>query len=364
MANPEVCIAGAGIVGLSLARSLARAGLRVVVLTSEAPMTEASHAAAGMLAVEDPENPPELLALSRLSRALYPRILDEIAEESGQHVTWQTRRTLQIVSGERARRPGLEDGVANLLPMLTVPAGAEAHLLAEQSLDPRELASALVRAVAARGPELRTGSPVLRVQDRGTAVSVETPTDTLHAGCFVDCTGAWSLSTSHAPSLRVVPRKGQMLTIATPPALARAEIVLRSHDVYLVPRLHGVHAGQCVIGATVEDAGFDRQVHASDLRVLLHRAAALLPELHSAEILDSWAGLRPATADLLPVLGRIARTGQSSNLFVASGHYRNGILLAPATAAVMTDLLLGRPAAVALDAFSPARFRTPGTERG
>ena len=360
MANPEVCIAGAGIIGLSLARSLTREGMRVVVLTSGAPMMEASYAAAGMLAVEDPENPPELFPLSRLSRELYPRFLAELAEESGQGVTWQTRRTLQIVSGDTARRPAPEDSAANLLPALIVPAGAQALLIDEPSLDPRELVSALVQAVALRGPELRTGSTVLRVQDRGAGVSVETPTETIHAGCFVDCTGAWSLSTANAPTVRVVPRKGQMLTIATPESLGDAEMVLRSHDVYLVPRLHGARAGQCVIGATVEDAGFDRQVHVSDLRVLLDRAAALLPELHSATIFDSWAGLRPATADLLPVLGRIALDERPCNLYVASGHYRNGILLAPATAAAMTDLLLGRPSAVALDPFSPARFRTPG----
>ena len=358
MAHPDVCIAGAGIIGLSLARSLARSGFHVVVLTSGAPMAEASHAAAGMLAVDDPENPPELLTLARLSRALYPQFLDELREESGQRVGVQTRRTLQLVRGEAA--VSSTQGTADLLPGMTIPPGTQALLLEEQSLDPRELATALVQAVAARGPELRTNSAVQRIQDRGTEVLVETATETILAGRFVDCTGAWSLSTTIAPTLRVVPRKGQMLTIATPRVLADAEMVLRSHDVYLVPRLHGARAGQCVIGATVEDAGFDQQVHATDLQALLDRAAALLPQLRSASIVASWAGLRPATADLLPALGRIETTGQVSNLFVASGHYRNGILLAPATAAVMTDVLLGRPGAVALEAFSPARFGVIG----
>ena len=357
MAHPDICIAGAGIIGLSLARSLACEGLRVVVLTSGAPMAEASTAAAGMLAVEDPDNPPELLALSRFSRSLYPAFLDELAEITGHRVSFQTQRTLQLVrdDGSRSESSGVARG---LLPQLTTRDDERTLVLDEQSLDPRELAAALVRAVSAHGPELRHGMPVLRIHDRGDEVAIETAAETILAGRFVDCTGAWSLSTTVSSALRVVPRKGQMLTVATPPVLARAELVLRSHEVYLVPRLRGDRAGQCVVGATVEDAGFDRAVLASDLQGLLQRAARLLPELRSAEILESWSGLRPATADLLPVLGRVTMDERQPNLFVASGHYRNGILLAPGTAAVMTDLLLGRQPAVDVTPFTAVRFQT------
>lgn len=356
MAHPDICIAGAGIIGLPLARSLAQEGMRVIVLTSGAPMAEASTAAAGMLAVEDPDNPPELLALSRLSRSLYPEFLEELAQMSGQRVSFQTQRTLQLVRREEDSRDSSSGVAHDLLPQLTTRDDERTLLLDEQSLDPRELAWALVRAVAVHGPELRHETTVRRVLDRGDEVEVETASETIIAKQFVDCTGAWSLSTTISPALRVAPRKGQMLTIPTPPALARAELVVRSHDIYLVPRLHGARAGQCVVGATVEDAGFDRAVHASDLQVLLDRAARLLPELRSAEILDSWSGLRPATADLLPVLGRVTMDEQHPNLFIASGHYRNGILLAPGTAAVMTDLLLGRRPAVDVTPFTAARF--------
>jgi len=356
MTHADICIAGAGIIGLSLARSLARRGVRVIVLTSGNPMLEASFAAAGMLAVDDPDNPPELLALSRLSRSLYTEFLNQLAEESGQRVTFQTQRTLQIVRG--AATAEVQDHAAsNILPRLIERDEERTIALTEQSLDPRELAAALLGAVAACGPELRTGDAVRRVQDHGGEVVVETATEKLVCGQFIDCTGAWSLSTTVSPSLRVVPRKGQMLTVATPPALAREALVVRSHEVYLVPRLHGARAGQCVIGATVEDAGFDRAVHPTDLDDLLARAAQRLPELCGATVLDSWSGLRPATADLLPVLGRTTTEPRTAHLFVASGHYRNGILLAPGTAAVMTDLLLGQSPAVALEPFAPDRFR-------
>ncbi len=361
MANPDVCIAGAGIIGLSLARSLARAGMRVLVLTRGAPMADTSQAAAGMLAVDDPDNPPELHALARLSRSLYPRFLEEISEDFGQRVAFQTHRTLQILSPQALPRTALPTSMARprWLPQLVCREGEHVVELEEQSVDPRELAAALVQASAAAKITVRAHTAVLGVRDTGAGVLVETSGGRIAAASFVDCTGAWSLSSVIDPSVRVAPRKGQMLTVATPPALARQALVVRSHEVYLVPRLHGPRAGQCVIGATIEDAGFNCAVHAIDLRGLLERAARMLPELGAATIVESWAGVRPATADQLPVLGRVHPPGEPAaggNLHIASGHYRNGILLAPATASVMTELLLGREPAVSLAPFSATRF--------
>ena len=357
----DVCIAGAGLIGLTLARSLAETGLSVLVLTRVTPLNEASQAAAGMLAVDDPDNPAALHPLSQLSRSLYPAFLDRIAADSGHRVRFQTQRTLQFTA---APRPvGLPVLSASQLQSLvpTLPSAPHAVLdLVEASLDPRELSLSLIASLPAQPRiDLRPHTPVERVAASPAGVVVHTTSgEQIAAGAFVDCTGAWSLASSLDPSLRILPRKGQMLTIPTPPALARHALVLRTHELYLVPRLHGPRAGHCVLGATVEDVGFDRAVEPHALQNLLSLASHLLPELATAPILSSWSGLRPATSDLLPILGRLRPplARHPLPLFIASGHFRNGILLAPATAAVLTDLIRGRPPALALEAFSPDRF--------
>ncbi len=362
MPLPDVCIAGAGIIGLALARSLALAGLHVLVLTRAQPLDEASQAAAGMLAVHDPDNPPALLPLSSLSRSLYPAFLASLAADSGHPLRFQTHRTLQLTepTALHHQRILLPTDLHTLLPTLA-PTSLTALDLDEVSLDPRELASALLASLPAHPRiRLRTRTPITRVVATPTGVTLHTPKEHLQAAAFVDCTGAWSLSSSILPSLRIAPRKGQMLTLLTPPALARNALVLRSPKLYLVPRLHGPRAGHCILGATIEDAGFDRTVHPQALQHLLAEAAHLLPELADVPILSSWAGLRPATADLLPILGRLnppLTAPDSLPLFIASGHFRNGILLAPATASLLASLILGNPPAPQLHAFSPARFQ-------
>ncbi len=348
MKHPDVCIAGAGIIGLTLALALDRRNVSVLVLSAGDAMAEASTAAAGMLAVEDPENPPELLALARFSRSLYPALLALLNTTAAQPVSFQTHRTLQAL-------PSNAIASAPLLQSL-LPAAARSDLrvlaLEEQSLDPRELAPALLTAVASSRVHLQTTTPVLSTREIAGSVHVNTSSGETQAGFFVDCTGAWSLSSAHVPSLQVVPRKGQMLTVPTPASLT-AGIVLRSHTVYMVPRLYGPRAGQTVIGATVEDAGFDRSLNQKQLRQLLESATALLPELRNTPTLDSWSGLRPATADLLPALGFLPG---SERLFIASGHYRNGILLAPGTAEILAQCIVGEAPAIPLDSFSPNRF--------
>jgi glycine oxidase len=145
-----------------------------------------------------------------------------------------------------------------------------------------------------------------------------------------------------------------MLRVRLPMGTALRE-VHRNEQVYVVPRILGPQAGTVVIGATVEDAGFDVRVHAEDLRHLRAMAAELVPGLASevdAPQVEAWAGLRPATRDGLPVLGAVG-----ARRFVASGHYRNGILLAPATAVVMADLMMRETPSVELEAFAVERFR-------
>ncbi|HZU29658.1 MAG TPA: FAD-dependent oxidoreductase, partial [Candidatus Angelobacter sp.] len=160
----------------------------------------------------------------------------------------------------------------------------------------------------------------------------------------VNCQGSWA----GAP---VRPRKGQMLYVQ--PAQAVLNHVVRAPEVYIVPR----SSGKILIGATVEDAGFDKTVEPTVIQNLLNLAAKYIPGLASAQIIESWAGLRPGTPDDLPILGAAEIPG----VFLATGHFRNGILLAPVTAAIMSALVMGRPAPFDLASCSPGRWQQEGS---
>jgi glycine oxidase len=167
--------------------------------------------------------------------------------------------------------------------------------------------------------------------------------------------GAWTSEVAMAvqgEAIPVTPRKGQMLRVRLPFVM---DEVHRSERIYVVPRTRGPQAGTALIGATVEDAGYDTSVRSSDLEGLRALAAELLPELAAevdAPMVEAWAGLRPATPDGLPMLGAGSRAGR----FIATGHYRNGILLTPGTAVVMADMLEGRVSRTDLSGMSPQRF--------
>ena len=341
MRHPDICIAGAGIIGLSLALELHHRGATVLVLDQATPLSEASTAAAGMLAADDPENPPQLRPLSDLSLSLYPSYIARIESLSGLPIPFQTSVTLQASSSYRTSD-------ANLLPQLST---GNHHFirLQEHSVDPRQLAASLLAAVKATTIELRTNTTVLRVSPAENSIQIETATSNLTASHFIDCTGAWAVT---APPDQVVPKKGQMLSVALPPDLP-LDLVIRTPDIYIVPRTVGPNAGRAIIGATIEDRRFDKTVDPSQIARLQAQATQLLPGLSQAPILESWAGLRPATSDRLPLLGPIA---PNSRHLLATGHYRNGILLAPATAHVIAQLLMGETPDADLAPLAPTRF--------
>jgi glycine oxidase len=349
--NPDVCIAGAGIIGLSLALELHHRGVRVIILDRSIPLAEASTAAAGMLAAADPRNPPQLLPLADLSLSLYPNFLDRLHSLTAIRVPFQTHTTIQQDSRKpwRLRNPLSPAELDRLLPGNTL-GKRHFYLLDEQSLDPRQLAEALLSAVRATSIRLLPHTAVLKTRPSASAVAVSTSSGTIHAANFVDCTGAWSSATSHLSHIQVSPKKGQMLAVALPPAFP-LQFVVRTPDIYIVPRTSGPNAGRAIIGATIEDAGFDKTTHPSDIAHLCSLAAALLPPLAEAPQLEAWAGLRPATPDGLPLLGALY-----PNHFLATGHYRDGILLAPATAHVMAQLLLDEQPSIDLTPFSPTRI--------
>ena len=352
MRHPDVCIAGAGIIGLSLALELQQHGMRVTVFDRTEPLTEASIAAAGMLAANDPHTAPALQPLARLSLLLYPAFLERLRLLSGITVAFQTNATLQSLP-EHMSQPEDElaaADLARLLPNLT-PGHHRFVLLDEHSLDPRELAVALRASIHATTVDLRPNTQVLATRSLNDTVEIDTQTGVFSAGQFIDCTGAWASATSRLPGIQVTPKKGQMLAVSLPESLP-LRLVVRTPSVYIVPRTSGPNAGRAIIGATIEDAGFDKTFHPSDISRLQSLAARLLPQLANADQLEAWAGLRPATPDGLPLLGALAA---NRNHFIATGHFRDGILLAPATAHLMAQLILGQTPSVDLTPFSPAR---------
>jgi glycine oxidase len=356
MDRPDICIAGAGIIGLSLALELHRRGASVTVLDQGPPLAQASTAAAGMLAAHDPDNPPQLHNLAELSLSLYSDYLAQTHELSGIQVLFQTASTLQALPPHLPPWPVelAAETLALLLPNLN-PGNQRFVLLKEQSLDPRDLAEALLAAVRATTIDLRPHTPVRIVRSVPEAVEIHSSANTVHAAKFVDCTGAWALSAPSQPHLSIKPKKGQMLAVSLPQNLP-LHVVVRTPNIYVVPRTLGQSMGRAIIGSTIEDAGFDKTVQPSDIASLLRRAADLLPDLADASVIESWAGLRPATQDGLPLLGPIPNL---PNQFLAIGHYRNGILLAPATAHVMAQLIDGESPSIDLSPFSPARLPQP-----
>lgn len=333
-AVPDIVVIGAGLIGLAIALEMNDRGAAVIVIDHGRSLAEASTAAAGMLAVEDPYNRPELEPLSRLSAKSYPAFLRRIEELSGIAVPFQTETTVQYMADGTTMR------------------------LAERSIDPRQLAAALLAAVKTTTIRLLEETLITSVDDGLHGMQVRLSTGLAIASrAVIYAAGAWTsevMTALHGDPVSIAPRKGQMLRVRLPAALALDE-VHRSKRIYIVPRMRGPQAGTALIGATVENAGFDTTVHSEDLDGLRSLAAKLLPEFASeadAPLVESWAGLRPATPDALPVLGACTRAGQ----FIASGHYRNGILQAPATALVMADLLEGRPPIIDISALSPERF--------
>lgn len=341
----HIAIAGGGIIGLSCALALRHRGFTVTVLETGMATREASWAAGGMLAAEDPENPPALLPLSRYSRSLYARFLEEIKELSGQHVSLRSLQAIQVLEGSESASIGTllsrEEALA-LVPGLG-DASRRYLLLEEASLDPRELCTALRGAVLTAGVMLREQEQVLSVEFRGEQCFLTTTRGTLTADTFLNCCGAWAGELQH--SAAVAPCKGQMFVIAQPPGTPLTR-VLRSPHIYLIPRGNG----RIVVGATVEEAGYSKTVESAALSRLRRLATTLWPPAMKAPEIESWAGLRPATPDGLPVLGR--GLPENGSGWIASGHFRNGILLAPGTAQVMADLICGIAPAVDLAPFA------------
>jgi glycine oxidase len=351
--NWDVIVVGGGIIGLSLSIALHKRGVRVLVVERGEPGREASYAAAGMLADCTLETPAALQPLATASARMYPEFVHELQDESGMNVDLRDEGTLLFSPDLFSEQPEfcahhlLPVPIAELEPGLAdmkVPA----LYLKERSVDPRALVAAALKAAKHRGVDISSGhaaNDVLLSDGRITGIS----TDRTHysAPCVVNCAGAWagSFPTHRFPTR---PVKGQMLAVAC----ARHDVlrhVIRTPEVYLVPRSDG----RILIGSTLEEAGFDKRTDANTIHRLHQAAIRIMPELRRARILESWAGLRPGTPDDLPILGATGTPGH----FVATGHFRDGILLTPITAHLMAQVITAQKPDFDLSMFAPARFQ-------
>jgi glycine oxidase len=349
--NWDVIVIGGGIIGLSLSIELRRRGATVLLVERGEPGREASHAAGGMLVDCLFETPAALQPLATASARMYPEFARELEVESGMKVDLRDQGTILFPSAEHLSSSSLESAALPTPLAALEPAVADfsrpAFYLRECSVDPRALTSAALQTAKRRAVDISSGDEVTAVNlSTGRVAGVITTKTSFHAPTVVNCAGAWSGQI--APyAFPTRPVKGQMLCLLSP-FHNLLKHVIRSPEVYLIPRSDG----RILVGATVEEAEFDKRTDVTTIQRLHQAAVALVPELRNAKILEDWAGLRPGTPDALPILGATAAPGY----YVATGHFRDGILLAPVTAQVMADVITGKETASNLDAFSPSRF--------
>jgi glycine oxidase len=370
----DVAVIGGGLIGGSIAFELAGEKLRVVILDRQQAGREASWAAAGMLS-PGPDSPEALPAapLARESFRLYPEFVAAIEAASGKSAAFVREGTLQIFPGAHGeidrekmaaeyRRLGLaiepiSFEAARKIERSLGPAARVAAWLADESvLDPRLLMDAVIAAARSRGVEIRNDCPVTSVLVEGDRCSglvaggerVAAKYVVVAAGCF---SGGIDWLARYAPTR---PVRGQMLALRAEGL--RLQRVVRSEKGYLVPRCDG----RIIAGSTLENAGFEKHVTPSGVRQILDGVLELVPALADAEIIETWAGLRPGTPDSLPILGPTDIEG----LLVATGHHRNGILLTPVTARLLRDWIVRGKASIDADAFSPLRFAAEESRRG
>jgi glycine oxidase len=283
---------------------------------------------------------------------MYPEFAHELQVESGMNVDLRDRGTILFPAGEHGSHPELDPASPLPAPLSEFePALADlkrpAFYLQERSVDPRALTTAALHAAKRRGVDFSSGDAVTAVNlSAGRVSGVTTKKTSFFAPKVVNCAGAWSGQIApHALPTR--PVKGQMLCLASHSRNLLNHVV-RSPEIYLIPRSDG----RIIVGTTVEEAGFDKRTDVATIQRLHRTAIAMVPELSNAKILEDWAGLRPGTPDALPILGATPTPGY----YVATGHFRDGILLAPVTAKVMTQIIEGENPDHDLAPFSPARF--------
>lgn len=371
----DVIVVGGGVIGLTIARALALRGVeRVMLIESARPGAEASRAAAGMLAPQAEANrADDFFELACASREMYPAFAEALREETGTDIELERTGTLYLAFNEhdeaeirqrydwqmRAGLPVERLSAAearSLEPCISPRVRAALRFPLDVQVENRRLIAALTTSVARFGVRLLTETHVKSfIVERGRVEGVETSRGKIHAPVVVIACGAWTSfinsADKAAPTISIEPVRGQMLCFETNPRLARH--VIYSPRGYIVPRLDG----RLLAGSTTERAGFNKRVTAGGLSAITTHALEIAPAIESLPLVDSWAGLRPVASDEWPVMGACADV---QGLFYATGHYRNGILLAPVTGELIAEQITTKMMPPMLRAFSPDRFDCVG----
>jgi glycine oxidase len=366
----DAIFVGGGVIGLACAWRAAERGARVCVLERDRPAAGATGVAAGMLAPvgEASWGEERLLELNFESLRRWPGFAAQLEEQAGEETGFAQRGALHValdrdeaeelhrryelhrslgldsewLAGRECRR--LEQGLAT-----AVRGGA--HVPGEASVDPRKVVAALLATLEARGVGVQTGADVIAAEREAGRWRIETADGRdFGAANLVLTAGCWSGQARWLPDAvpPVRPVKGEILTLRGSAEEPACEGIVAGERVYLVPRADG----RLIVGATVEERGFDTTVTAGGVHELLREAYRVIPEIAELELVEAIAGLRPSTPDNAPLIG----FGDAEGLLIATGHFRNGVLQAPVTADCIVSLLAGEPPPVDLEPFSPLRF--------
>ena len=359
--NPksEILIIGGGIIGLAIAVELQLRGTTVTLL-SRSFQQAAAHVAAGMIAPQAEAIPVgSMLDLCLKSRSLYPEWIRKLEQLTGINTGYWPCGILapvyELHNGEGQRELTStwldQEAIKLYQPGLGKDVIGGWWYPEDAQVDNRALIKALLQAAHSLGVDVREGVTVEAIgQQEGQISYVRTSQGEFQAQKYVLATGAWSHELLPLP---VRPVKGQMLSVRMPQKQHQPfplQRVMFGSEIYLVPR----RDGRLIIGATVEEVGWTPHNTPKGIQTLLERAIRLYPEVQNWSIEEFWWGFRPGTPDELPILG----VGSCDNLILATGHYRNGILLAPVTASLLADLILQQKSAPLLNHFRYDRFYT------
>jgi glycine oxidase len=363
----EHVVIGAGVIGCAVADELARRGASVLLVDARGVGQGATQASAGVLAPYIKGiRPGPLQALAARSLADYDRFIDRVADSSGATIHYVRPGSITVATAEESAddlrdwagalatagvRCSLLDGPAACAAEPRLAPDVTAGLLVPDHgiVAAGELTRALSGAAAMRGVQVRTPARVRRIAWRRSAIDVDIDGDHLAARAVVLAAGSWSgeIEIEGVPPLPVRPVRGQLMQLAwSGPPLARSTWGSRC---YLVPE----RTGTLLVGATTEDAGFDERATVAGVRDLLDAACDLVPHAWQAGFVAARVGLRPGTPDHLPIIGP---SGRMPGLVYATGHFRNGVLLAPVTAEIVADIVLEGRSDPMIERLGPQRF--------
>ena len=368
----ESVVIGGGVIGLVIAWRLSHNGHRVTVLERGQIGREASWAAAGMLAPHcELDQPDAFFELCQKSLEAYPAFISALKQETGCAIDYITNGTIfpALSDGDqqkleirykRQKEAGLPVELLSakasrrLEPNLSCHVQMALRYPADHQVENRDLIRALTQAIRQLGGIIHEGTAVKRIlTDQSQVIGVQADSVSWETSHIVNATGSWARYLDGVPNTvrpPIRPVHGQILSLATGDAWPFRHTIYSSKT-YLVPRSNG----RLLIGATVEESGFRKEVTVEGVLQLFHGALRLAPALRSYPFEATWSGLRPTTSDSLPILGPTAVKG----LYLATGHYRNGILLAPITGDLMADMIENQSIPSLMKPFLPDRFYKP-----